>query len=237
MKIEVYQIDTDLDDNMVCFSPYDRLEELQCTKNIDSSIYTKVFSGETGCETLSDVYALFNLSPPVDHRGRSMSVSDVIAVIEEDTTTYHYCDSYGFKEVQFEPKETREAYITVVMCEPDKLARVEIIGTEPSDLQKTVGGGFIESYYPFEEEVCIVCNDEGKINGMPLNRAVKRDGKIREIIAGPFFICDCSGQNFGSLSKEQQDKYLNMFKYPELFFRAGNDIQSVPFNPERTKER
>lgn len=237
MKIEVYQIDTDLDYDGVCFSPYERLEELQGTNEIDSSIYTKVFSGETGCETLSDVYALFNLSPPVDHRGRSMSVSDVIAVIENDTKKFHYCDSYGFKEVQFDPEETRESHITVVMCEPNSLAKIVVLGTELSDLQKAVGGGFIESYYPFEEQVCIVCNDEGKINGMPLNRSVKSDGKITEIIAGPFFICDCSTPNFGSLSKEQQNKYLNMFKYPELFFRAGNDIQAIPYKPDKEKER
>ena len=87
------------------------------------------------------------------------------------------------------------------------------------------------------EEVCIVCNDEGKINGMPLNRSVKREGKVAEIIAGPFFICDSSNPNFGSLSKEQQDKYLNQFKYPEMFFRTGNEIQAIPYKPKQEKER
>ncbi len=236
-KIEVYQIDTDLDYDGVCFSPYDRLEDLQGTTEIDSSIYTKVFSGEVDCTTLAEVYALFNISPPVDHRGRSMSVSDVVAVVDESPPKFYYCDSVGFEEVQFDVDEARESHITVVMCEPDKLARVAVISTELKDLQAAVGGGFIETYYPFNEEVCIVCNDEGKINGMPLNRAVKNDGKITEILAGPFFICDCSKPNFGSLTEEQQTKYLQMFKYPELFFRTGNEIQSIPFNPDKTRER
>lgn len=237
MKVEVYQIDTDLDYDGVCFRGYSELIDLQGTYDIDSSIYTKVFSGETGCNSLEDVYSLFNLSPPVDHRGRSMSVSDVVAIVKESGNEYFYCDNIGFKKVEFDASESRESHITVVMCEPDKLARIEVIGTELSDLQKAVGGGFIETYYPFEEEVCIVCNDEGKINGMPLNRSVKREGKVAEIIAGPFFICDSSNPNFGSLSKEQQDKYLNQFKYPEMFFRTGNEIQAIPYKPKQEKER
>lgn len=35
---------------------------------------------------------------------------------------------------------------------------------------QSVVGGYIQAYYPWLEEVVIVCNDEGKINGMPLNR-------------------------------------------------------------------
>jgi hypothetical protein len=43
--------------------------------------------------------------------------------------------------------------------------------------------------------------------------------------------------HFKSLSKEQQDKYMQMFKYPELFFRAGNEIQAIPFNPDKQRYR
>ena len=237
MNIEVYQIDMDLDYDGVCFRGYDDLESLQMSKETDSSrIYVNVLEGETDCKSLEDVYTLFNLSPPIDHRGRSLSVSDVIAVKDKETK-YYYCDNFGFKEVSFQPKEARESHITVVMCEPDKMARVAIVGTELNDFQKAVGGGLFTPYYPFEEQVCIVCNDEGKINGMPLNRSVKKDGKVVEIIAGPFFICDCSGPNFGSLSKEQQDKYLKQFKYPEMFFKIGNEIQAIPYKPDKERER
>lgn len=237
MKIEIYQIDTDVDYDGVCFRPYDELEDLQGTTEIDSSIYTKVFSGEVNCNNLDAVYQKFNIGHPEGYKGRSMSVSDVIAVTDEYETKFYYCDTYEYVEIKFEPEESREAYITVVMCEPEKMAKVVEISTELKNLQEAVGGGFIETYYPFEEEVCIVCNDEGKINGMPLNRSVKREGKVVEIIAGPFFICDCSNPNFGSLSKEQQDKYLNQFKYPEMFFRTGNEIRAIPYKPDKEKER
>lgn len=39
MNIEIYQIDTDVDFDGVCFRHYDELEDLQGTIDIDSSIY------------------------------------------------------------------------------------------------------------------------------------------------------------------------------------------------------
>ena len=238
MNIEIYQIDTDVDFDGVCFRRYDELEDLQRTTDIDSSIYVKVFSGEVDCKDLNEAYMKFNLYQPSGYKGRSMSISDVIAVKDENETKYYYCDSYEFIDVKFEPEETRAKTITVVMCQPDKLAEVIEIGTEPRDLREAVGGGFFQTYYfSQDEEVCIVCNDEGKINGMPLNRSVKIDGNVAEILAGPFFICDCSTTNFGSLSKEQQDKYMKMFKYPELFFRVGKKIQAIPYNPDKMREK
>ena len=67
-------------------------------------------------------------------------------------------------------------------------------------MQRVVQGD-IQAIYPFEEEVCMVCNEEGKIDGLPLNRALYDENhEIYDIIAGPAFICDCSGESFGSLS-------------------------------------
>ena len=129
--------------------------------------------------------------------------------------------------------------INVVLCEPGKLARAATIEASLESYQKIVGG-YIEAYYPFEEPVCIVCNEEGKINGLPLNRAVYADpdcGEMLDIIAGTFFICDCSGENFGSFSSEQLRRYTEQFKYPERFFRMDNEIRAVPFLPEKDRER
>ena len=116
-------------------------------------------------------------------------------------------------------------------------ARVAEIGTELSDLQKVVGG-LIEPYYPFEEQVCIVCNDEGKYNGMRPCRAIYgEDREMMDIIFGPFFICDCSTPYFGSLNKEQLERYTKQFQNPEHFFRVGGEIKAVPYKPERDHER
>ena len=233
MKIELYQIDENSDFEGVKFASLSTLYKIDTP--VDPEIYKKTYEGEVDCHSLEEIFAMFNQAPPTDFKSHSMSVSDVVAVIGEETE-YYYCDTSGFEKIEFDASKAIENKITVVMCEPDKLAYVTQIENKLEGLQGAVGG-LVETYYPFPEEVCIVCNDEGKINGMQLNRSIVREGKIIEIMAGPFFICDCSAMHFKSLSKEQQDKYMQMFKYPELFFRAGNEIQAIPFNPDKQRYR
>ena len=111
------------------------------------------------------------------------------------------------------------------------------IGTELADLQRAVGGGLIETFYPFEEEVCIVCNEEGKFNGMRPCRAVYgEDGKMADIIFGPFFICDCSSENFGSLSEEQLQRFAEQFRYPEHYYRMDGEIKAVRYDPTKGRD-
>ena len=81
-----------------------------------------------------------------------------------------------------------EKKIKVVLLEPGKLARATEIDASLAGMQKTVDG-LIEPFYPFEEQVCIVCNEESKINGMRPNRSVKNDdGVMVDFIFGPAFI-------------------------------------------------
>lgn len=130
-----------------------------------------------------------------------------------------------------------ERKIKVVLLEPFKLARAVEIDASLKGMQKIVSG-CIEAFYPFEEQVCIVCNDEGKINGMPLNRAVyDEDRTMIDIIAGPAFICDCRGEDFDSLSDEQIARYKKQFRYPEIFMREGDEIKAFFVKPDRENER
>ena len=127
--------------------------------------------------------------------------------------------------------------IKVIVCEPGKMARVAEIGTGLEDLQRAVGGGLIETYYPFEEAVCIVCNDEGKYNGMRPCRAIyDSEKRIQDIVFGPFFICDGGGEDFGSLSEEQLDRYGHMFECPEHYCRVDGEIKAIPYVPTKEME-
>ena len=118
--------------------------------------------------------------------------------------------------------------IRVVLLEPMKEARVVEINNSLQSMQSMVGG-LIEAIYPFEEQVCIVCNEEGKLRGLPLNRALRdADGHIYDIIAGTAFLCDCSGEDFGSLTDAQAAKYLALFKYPEAFASINGCIVAIP---------
>ena len=57
------------------------------------------------------------------------------------------------------------------------------------------------------------------------------------LFAGTFFICDCNGESFGSLSEEQLKKYTEMFKQPERFLRINGEILAVPYTPKKNQER
>lgn len=56
---------------------------------------------------------------------------------------------------------------------------------------QAVVGGLIQAVYPFEEAVALVCNDDGKLLGLPLNRALREPetGRIYDVVAGVFFLC------------------------------------------------
>ena len=130
-----------------------------------------------------------------------------------------------------------ERKIKVVLLEPSKLAHSVEIDASLEGMQKTVGG-LIEPFYPFEEQVCIVCNEESKINGMHPNRSVKNEeGIMVDFIFGPAFICDCRGESLDSLSDEQINRYSKMFRYPEHLARLNGKLIGIPFNPQRDKER
>lgn len=239
MKINIYQINTGRDPKQLKFLCLDTARRILHSAEPDSAVYDKVYSGDVKCRNLEDVFTLFNSRRPEGFRGHSLSVSDVVEVEDAASITpgFYFCDSIGFKEIPFQPELANDVVqsptIRVVLVEPGKLARIAQIGTTLEAMQQTVGGD-IEAYYPFEEQVCIVCNEEGKINGLPLNRAIRDadTGDIADIIAGTFFICDCSGESFGSLSTEQQKRYLEKYRLPERFFRSRDGIESVPYKPQ-----
>ena len=242
MKIAIYQINPDRDENNVAFLNYENLERFQGSAALRSEIYDKVFEGEVECGTLEEVYQMFNLDHPDGYRGRSLSVSDVVEVVGEEKSTFHFCDSIGFREVDFDPDMTeplKEKKIKVVLCEPGKVARVAEIGTELSDLQRVVGG-LIEPYYPFEEQVCIVCNDEGKLMGLPLNRALRDEsGEAYDVIAGTFLVVSLGEEDFASLTPELAEKFEKQFHQPESFIPLGRRMLIVPVPDEavRTDEK
>ena len=128
--------------------------------------------------------------------------------------------------------------INVIYVEPGKTARTIEMKDELYEMQKLVGG-LIEEYMPFEDDVAIICNDEGKMNGMPLNRAITgEDGQLMDIIAGPFFIAyaPVESEKFLSMPEELEEKYTEKFRQPEQFFMTPAGIKEVKYEPEVVKE-
>lgn len=116
----------------------------------------------------------------------------------------------------------------VVYVEPNKNAEIREIGSGLKAMQDIVGG-YIQAIYPFDDPVAIVCNDEGKMNGLELNRGLTyNNGELYDIIVGTFFICLArpDSEDFESLTDELASKYLKMFYEPELFMRVNEKLMS-----------
>ena len=173
----------------------------------------------------------------------------MVAVSDSDKVKdgFYFCNDIGFNEVAFDPslcsemnKETEKDSITVLVVEPGKKPVLKEIDSSLEAMQSVVGGD-IEEYMPFEDEVAIICNEEGKINGMPLNRAIfdEQNHKMVDIMAGTFFIAyaPIESEKFKSLPPKMADKYTQRFKYPESFMKIGNEIKAIPIKPSRDKER
>jgi len=126
--------------------------------------------------------------------------------------------------------------ITVLVVEPLMEPYVKEIDSGLKSLQKEVGG-YIQAIYPFEEPVAIICNEEGKLNGEPLNRALRdEDGHVYDIVAGTFLIAGLSEDNFCSLSQAHIEQFTQEFKAPEMFARANGKILIMPMNWETIKD-
>lgn len=131
--------------------------------------------------------------------------------------------------------------ISVLLIEPNKPPKMIEIDDTLEAMQKIVDGS-IEEYMPFEDEVAIICNEEGKFNGMQPNRAIySNDKEIADIIFGKFFICyaPIESESFKSLPEELAKKYEEKFKLPERFYcDFSGKIVAESFKPKiKDKER
>ena len=122
----------------------------------------------------------------------------------------------------------------ILVIEPNRRPRPAEIDGSLESMQALVGG-LIQPVYPYDDPVALVCNEEGKITGLPANRALKDDGgQIYDIVAGTFFICGFSpsGDDFGDLSPELADKYSGIFRSPEVFLDINGQVVVLPVEPE-----
>lgn len=210
MKIKIYQINSERDKYRVKYRNLMDTKVCQQSSEIDSSIYDRVFMGDVDCESMEDVYRLFNTEGHRLFRGHSLSVSDIVEVEKGIYSDFQFCDSIGFQGVHFKPElaQQQENLIRVLVVEPGRIPYESEIPNTLEGSQRAVEGR-IEYVYN-EDNTIFVVNEEGKINGSEGNRRMEGD-----VICGCFFVAGDTGEDLCSLTEEQMQKYSEKFAQPE----------------------
>lgn len=129
--------------------------------------------------------------------------------------------------------------ITVLVVEPGKAPYTKEIGDDWRAFQAEVGGAF-QIVYPGYDPVGLVCNDDGKLLGLPMNRGLRDDaGDLYDVIAGTFFLVGLGGGGTTvSLTEEQIRKYEHRFHDPEQFIKVNGKLICIPVRelPEQKKD-
>ena len=111
----------------------------------------------------------------------------------------------------------------VLVIEPLKEPYAKEISGSLESMQQIVGGT-IQAIYPFDNpEIALICNDEGKLINLPLNRALyDKEGKLFDIVAGTFFLCSApeDSENFESLTDENIEIYRERFKNIKIYIKG-----------------
>lgn len=120
----------------------------------------------------------------------------------------------------------------VLIVEPQKPPYEKDLDGSLSSLRREVGGS-IEAVYPFDDPVALICNESGKLDGLPPNRCIRdENGRTYDIIAGTFIVAGLGKEDFKSLSTELLRKYTEYYAIPEYFgrvlFDGGLSVQTTP---------
>ena len=111
--------------------------------------------------------------------------------------------------------EQNENTLSVLKIAPGQYPQQVEIDNDLKALQQAVGGS-IGASYPFADDpVAIVYNDDAKLMGLPLNRALwDEDGLMYDVIAGTFLVVGLGEEDFVSLSPEMAQKYEHIAAWP-----------------------
>lgn len=99
--------------------------------------------------------------------------------------------------------------LKILVVEPMQPCRVQEIPHTLEAMWQIVGG-HIESV-SFQREA-IICNEAGKLRGLPYNRPLlDESGLPMDILQGTFFVTGVDGERFTSLTDEQIQRYKDLY--------------------------
>ena len=92
---------------------------------------------------------------------------------------------------------------------------IEIDGSLES--MQAVVGGLIQIYMlDNADDIVIICNEEGKINGSCPNRVIiGANGRVEDVIYGDFFLCSAhpDSEELESIPDNLVDEYIRRFSF------------------------
>lgn len=151
-------------------------------------------------------------------------------------------DSENFTGVEFGTQAEREIQhdqpetMDVLLVRPGMYPQQVQIGVELEDLQKAVGGD-IQAVYPYEEPVALIMDEESKLKGCELNRALRDDeGAVYDIIAGDFLVVGLGEEDFCSLTPEMMKQFEDKFHQPEMFIKMGRNLMVLPVPDDKVRK-
>ena len=153
-------------------------------------------------------------------------------VVRQEGAVY-YDDPQGIIEVQSFQELYNELMerkprdqILVVACYPMREAMLSYITPDLKAYQRAVGGNI--EYVSLTSNVDIICNEEGKVNHLPLNRALYRNFTLVDVIAGPMYFvgADNEGRTI-SLPCAEMEKIYYKFLEPEVFVMNHGEMCGI----------
>ena len=115
-----------------------------------------------------------------------------------------------------------------MVVKPKKAPYLKEIIPELNVLQDGVVG-YIQVVYPWKEPVALICDDNAKLKGKDLNRALRdEEGQIYDIVAGNFLLVGISEDDFTSLDSDLVHQFTKRFELPEIFIRTEDKIVVIP---------
>ena len=118
--------------------------------------------------------------------------------------------------------------IRVLVVEPNMLPYEKVIPNRLKDKQDIVGGNTEYTRVDNDESALLICNEEGKILGLPYNHDIGHD-----VIAGTFLIVgdDADIGEDRSLTDEQVEKYKDKFDRDSIE-QTKKTLQRIMSNKE-----
>lgn len=125
--------------------------------------------------------------------------------------------------------------IRVLVVEPMRKPYVKTIPDTLEAINQVIEGDCMQVvplYGMNIKNAVIVCNDDGKLRGLPLNRLLcDKNGNPYDVIAGTFFLTGVDGEDFCSLTDDQVQELFTLYEYPELIFPTENGFCRIPIDP------